>query len=251
MESLKKYLDKEEKKDLERQKAMKGKKLVNSLGIRQVDRGAIVLAEAGLNNRDTDRTQDIFHSYHGREMQLLELAEIAKAKRKAKEAAIEAGTWEDWTARTDTFTNEGINPCLLQFLLFSPSVIIIESLINYLKFSSDGSVVEMKVLVDNDLEEEWSVHYDEHTKRHYYYNTKRNETIWKNPMTGEEEEAAIEVEIKARAELEEFKLEDGIGKMLFQTFNREFRRTINFEDIRFMINPTTNQVYEKLRWFCK
>ena len=190
---------------------------------------------------------------------------VSQAKKKAKEAAIAAGTWEDWTIRTE--------------LVPGP----------------DDSMVETKTLVDNDLEEEWAVHFDEGTKRRYYHNAKRNETVWVNPMTGEEDEAALDVEIKvpsqklckksnithprnivskiyaksrinvyklftaflfyfqltvlflpisrqARVELEEFKLAEGVGKVLFQTFNREFRRSITYEDIRYIINPTTNQV---------
>ena len=100
------------------------------------------------------------------------------------------------------------------------------------------------------VDERWSEHYDEGSKRRYYHRADTNETIWKNPMTGEEDEAEVVVEMIKRDELEEFKLAEGVSNTLFDTFNRTFRRVITIEDIEYMVNTTTNQgrlIYQSLR----
>lgn len=95
-ESLKKFLKRAMATDVASQKAMGPKKLVNSLGIKKIDHRAVVLMETGLNNRNTDRTADIFHRYHKREKDLNDEAIRIEDKRLKKAQAIENGTWMQW-----------------------------------------------------------------------------------------------------------------------------------------------------------
>jgi len=60
------------------------KKLVNSLGIKKIDPRAVVLMEAGLNNRSTDRSEELFHVYHKRELELQSAAKLMLEKLAAK-----------------------------------------------------------------------------------------------------------------------------------------------------------------------
>ena len=76
---------------------MGSKKMVNSLGIKKIDRGAVVLMESGLNNRNTDRSQDVFFTYHKREMELEMESRLLLEREAAKAKAIEDGTWSLWT----------------------------------------------------------------------------------------------------------------------------------------------------------
>lgn len=83
-DSLRKYLKREVSKDSDRQKAMGSKKLVNSLGMKKIDHGSVVLMEAGLNNRDSDRSEEVFHVYHKRELELEHTAKLLEDSRAAK-----------------------------------------------------------------------------------------------------------------------------------------------------------------------